>query len=181
MSVFVTNVVPNKVLTGQAQEISLAGKGFSGNVRVCVNNLFLPAFFVSDRLVKFVLPYIVAGIYDITVVNGDNSSWIDRVCLTITDPPPGALPDLGTAARPMVLPPMLVDVPARTNVTTAVQQRNYTSPASVTLNSTSGVLTANLKQDPSYLPEEGIPAVNSQPRPTTGQTLKTPWGTFVNE
>lgn len=181
MPIFVTQVTPNTILTGQSLEVMMHGAGFKAPVTVIINGTNLPAFFVTDRVVKFVLPYIVAGTYDITVVNSDGSKWICRNGFKIVDPPVSAAFDnLGSAARPIILAPRTIEVAQTATVNSAVKARRYSS-ATTQYDAGTGVITGKLKPDMSYLPTEPIKADEKQPLPSEGKVLDTPWGTFKNE
>lgn len=179
MGIYVSNVSPDSLLTGQSVEIALTGAGFEGTVTVVIFGYYIPVFYRSATLVKFVLPYIPYGIYDITVINGDGAIWFCRQALTITDPP-GTFPDLGTAGRPMVLPPIIVDSDCSAEINPAASIRETDAAATLFYNPTTGDITATLPPDSSYVPTEPVVSSNTQSSPSSGQVLQTPWGTFTN-
>lgn len=181
MAIFVSQIHPYRLLTGQSREITVMGSGFSGTVTVIINGINIPAFFVIGNTVKFLLPYIAAGTYDISVVNGDGASWTSRKALEITDPPAGVLGDLGSVKRPIVLPPVTIEQSDTAKVTPAVNYRRFGSPAKATYDTSTGKITAKLTSDMSYLPSEAVVVPDSQDSPSKGQVLETPWGTFKNE
>lgn len=179
-SFFVRNANPTALITGQSKEISLTGAGFVGSVDVIINNTTIHAHFVTPTLVKFVLPYIPAGTYDIVVVNGNGNHWISRQILTITDPV-GTHPDLGSAAKPMVLPPVQIEQSSTAIISPAVKYKNSNTSPIIYKDPVTTNMTAYTVADPSAVPNESVRLVKVQPNPSQSQLLNTPWGDFKNE
>src|SRR5579872_5407784 len=137
MAIMITSMNPQYLLTGQSKEIFVAGYGFIGQVAVMINAIYVPVFFNSPNLVKFVLPYIVAGVYAITVLNGDGSQFVFRPGITISDPPPGVvMGTLGSAGLPIVLPARIVESSCNATVNSSANNSLYKSPALIYSNPT---------------------------------------------
>lgn len=179
-TVFVRNITPVAFITGQCKEISIAGAGFLPPVKIVINGITIPASFTTPTLVKFVLPYIPAGTYDIVVVNGSNNHWISRQVLNITDPV-GTHFDLGSAGKPMVLPPIIVEAPPTAKVNRASAYRKANAGATVLVDPATQDMTAYVPWDSSGVATEPVRVPTVQPNPSNGAILETPWGTFKND
>jgi hypothetical protein len=181
MSVMITTINPINLLTGQSKEILIGGYGFIGEVGVVLNNIFVPVFFNGANLIKFVLPYVPAGTYPLTVVNGDGTQFVYRPGIVISDPPVGTNPgDLGSAALPIVLPPVIVESSCNAVVNSSANNILYKTPASVYADPVSGNTTASKIIDSSTISVEpsGLDKINNLP--STGATISTQFGTFRN-
>jgi hypothetical protein len=176
----VTSTSPSDLLTGQSKEITLTGIGFKAPVTCIIYGIFLPAFFVISTLVKFVLPYVPEGTYDIVVVNGDGATWIQRQALRITDAPGTFSKTLGSVDFPLVLPPIVIDTVCSATISPASDYRTLDSGAVVYYDPASGEVTATKQIDSSVVATEHVARDYDVESPTAGQILTTPWGTFTN-
>jgi hypothetical protein len=181
MALMITSMSPTNLLTGQSKEIWLGGYGFFGQVLVLVNNIAIPTFFSGNNLIKFVLPYIPAGVYAITVINPDQTQFVLRPGITITDPPAGvSVGPVGSAQMPIVLPPQIVESSCNAAVNSSVNNAKYRSPAAVYTDPTSGNTIAVKRLDSSSVATEPFTGDQTYPNPSAGSHISTPFGTFGN-
>lgn len=179
MSFSVFSVVPNKIRTGQTVELVLTGASFQAPISVIINKTALAVRFNTGSMATVVLPTLAAGIYDINVINGDNSIWTVRQGITITDPSPSlGLGSLGAVNMPKTLAPILVDARPTAQISMSNNYRNLATPASVSVSGST--FTASKIQDVSEIASEPAIVPDSQSAPSTGKLLVTPFGTFKN-
>jgi hypothetical protein len=180
MAILVNSISHASFMTGKSAEITIGGTGFVAPIAVIINMVRIPCHYANSFMAKFVLPYIPAGIYDITVVNGDQSSYVFRQQLTITDPDPSLnIPALGSAGRPIVIPSTVIQGIGTASVSTGSKIRKYETPASVSVDDL-GNATAIKSSDPSVVTDEGVTAQDNQRTNYTGIVLQTPFGNFGN-
>lgn len=172
---------PTNLLTGQSKEIWLGGYGLFGEVSVLVNGIDIPTFFSGSNLIKFVLPYIPAGTYPITVINPDQTQFVVRPGIQISDPPPGTNPGVvGSAQMPIVLAPQIVESSCNATVNSAANNVKYKNPAIVYTDPTTGNTTATRTIDSSSIPNEAFQGDEVYTTPSSGSQISTPFGTFQN-
>lgn len=179
-TIFVRSVSPRALITGQSKEVSMSGAGFIAPVTVMVGGKTIPASFTTATLVKFVMPYIPAGTYDIVVVNGSGNHWVSRHIMVITNPT-GTSFDLGSAGKPIVLPAVMVEASPTAQINRAAAYRKANSAATVSTNQTTNQMTAFMPWDSSGIATEPVKVPIVQSNPSQGNVLNTPWGDFTNE
>jgi hypothetical protein len=181
MAIVVTTITPSNLLTGQSKEVWVAGYGFSGQVSCLINGIFLPTFFTTPNMVKFVLPSMGAGTYDIKVINGDDSIFTARQALVVSDPPAGVVIGiLGSADQPIVLPAVIVESSCTAVLNSSLQNRRYKGPATIYADPLSGETIATKALDASVIATEAATNDTIASTPSSGQVISTPFGTFTN-
>ena len=175
---YINNISHIALMTGQSKTISLSGFGIVSPVGIVIGTVYIPASFVNSSLISFVVPYISTGTYDVTVFNGDGKVYTGRQWLTVTDPL-NNVGDLGSAVRPIVLAPRIVEAQPSSIVKPVLKVAQYNTPASVFSNTT-GQTVASKTPDPSVEPQTPVNPVVVHPSPASGTILETPFGIFNN-
>lgn len=114
------------------------------------------------------------------VVNGSGNHWVSRQAIVITDPV-GVHLDLGSAGKPIVLPPVMVEATPTAQINRAAAYRKANSAATVFTNPSTQQMTAYMAWDSSGISTEPVKVPVVQSNPNQGNVLSTPWGDFTNE
>lgn len=175
MAAIVNGVYPRNIIAGQSTKAYVTGTNFLAPLTIILGGNTIAPTLVAQKMVQFIIPSLPSGTYTLVVKNSDGTKTCFPNAVTVTDNQT-LNSKLGSAAQPLVLPPIVINSKPTAVVNNNVTNMQYSTGSSIVVSG--NTLTATKSANTAYGEQEPFTSQKTAP---ISSLINSPFGTFQDK